>query len=436
MKKFILSLIFVTLFGLPVYAAGSYPDVAEDYENFKAIEFLDEREVVAGYPDGTFGPENLVNRAEAMKIITVAFGLPLEEVEYEGAYPDVDKEAWFYQYVMSADNEGIVSGYPDGTFKPGQTVNLAETLKMVSLASGLEVPEEVTEDVFLDVTADSWFAPYMKVAQDKNIVLADDFGQVIPGQAMTRAKFAEIIYRAVRVMENAGEAFPLAEDWQYFTSESLPFKMKYPEGTFMVTEKGSEVVFLRPDLEFAQSNDQRIYPNTAKVTVSVDKNDGQLLAVQYFENLRNGFSDATTTEFIFDDFEALEVSMGNAVDWYIYLDDGRVLALFTDYGDGVLNVQLSHYIEAMLGSLQYIANSGGADYSDLKSEIFKVVLVDGQGQAVIDQLPNALVIDVDTIGVGTGPVDYYYSAELDMTIKFERNSATILDTRDGETSSF
>ena len=54
----------------------------------------------------------------------------------------------------------------------------------------------------------------------------------------------------------------------------------------------------------------------------------------------------------------------------------------------------------------------------------------------LDMLPDKTIISTDTIGVGTGPVDYYYSEGLDYTFKYERFADVILDSREGKTSAF
>ena len=76
------------------------------------------------------------------------------------------------------------------------------------------------------------------------------------------------------------------------------------------------------------------------------------------------------------------------------------------------------------------------DYSALLSEIFEGILVENKGMELLNKLPNKQIIETDTLGVGTGPVDYYYSEEVDYTFKYERAADVILDKREGQTSAF
>ncbi|MDA1060494.1 MAG: S-layer homology domain-containing protein, partial [bacterium] len=290
MKKLLTISLFVWLSALPAYAA-SFPDVPEDHANYEAIEFLDFNEIISGYEDGTFNPDGLVNRAEALKIIVGAMGVT-HDGNYSVLFPDVPKDQWFFEYVMAAEKAGIVGGYEDGKFKPEETINLAETLKILILASGEELPD-VSGDVFVDVAKDAWFAQHLLYARNHNIVLADDYGSVHPAQAMTRSAFSEVVFRMMIVLENGGDPFPLYKNWDYFESDILPFKIKYDDESWEVIDHGDEVVFLKPDKEFLQFSPNRIYPNSALVEVTLDENTLSMVEDQYFNNIKSAFSSAS-----------------------------------------------------------------------------------------------------------------------------------------------
>lgn len=437
MKKLLFFIPLFLFLSSPALATGSYPDVPEDYKNFEAIEYLDEMQIINGYEDGTFGPDNLVNRAEALKIIIGALKIERGD-NYEEIFVDISQDEWFFRYIMAAHELGIVNGYEDGTFKPADQVNLAETMKMLVLASKVKLPD-VSSSIFVDVSADAWFAPYMLYARNHNIILSDDYGYVAPDQSMTRAEFAEVIYRMMIVLENDEEPFPLHKDWPVFKNNDLPFSMKYDPEKWDIVENDEEVIFWRADNEFSQFSPAKIYPNSAKVTVTIDKNEGGMSAEQYFANIQDAFTGATYTEFKLGELNALEVLYPEKriADWYVYLGNGNVLAIYTEYGAGGLGYQIQQVIGAMLDTLEYREiPENGQDYSNLLSQILENVLVEGTGMNMLNLLPDKLIIETDTIGVGTGPVDYYYSESVDYTFKYEREGDTILDTREGETTVF
>ena len=437
MKKSLSFLIFFALSSVNVFAA-SFPDVAADHKNYEAIEYLDENQVINGYKDGTFGPENLVNRAEAMKIITLAFNIKTDS-DSDVLFADVKKEDWFFPYVMSAQKNKIINGYSDGKFKPANSINLAETLKMLIAASGAELPE-TKDGIFADVKKDDWFAPYMLYARNHNLLLSDDYGVIHPDQSMNRAAFAELIYRMMIVKKNDGKAFSLDKDWDRYTAESLPFSLKYDKERWDVTDRGDEVVFMRADKEFSQFSTVRMYPNSAFVNMSIDNNALNMAKDQYFENIKAAFKNAQYKNFEIEGLKALEVVYPEKmiVDWYIYLADGKVLVAYTQYGEGILGYQNQQFIKAMLQSLKYseVAEAGGPDYSDLLGELFKNILIEGKGMEMLNSLPDKKIIETDTIGVGTGPIDYYYSEGVNYTFKYERSTDVILDKRESSTSKF
>ncbi|MBT4917608.1 S-layer homology domain-containing protein [Candidatus Peregrinibacteria bacterium] len=433
MKKLFLFVFAFLIASVPVFA-GSFSDVPSDHENHAAIEYLYEEGIVSGYENGEFGPDNMVNRAQAAKIISGGFGLA-QKGDYSVEFDDVPSSEWFFPYVMAGKEAGVISGHEDGYFRPADDVNLVETLKMVVLAGEVTVSDEVNEFVFSDVEQDAWYAPHALYARNQNIVWPDEEGNLNADTKMTRGEFSEIIYRMMIVLEEGGP-FDIGMTWDYYKSTVLPFKMKV-EGSWEVIESDEQVTFFKPDTEYSQFSPERVYPNTGVVTVAVDDNEEGLGSEGYFDNIQGAFSGADYSEFSVDGFPSLEVLYSNEriVDWYVYLDDGRVLAVYTEFGDGDFAYQLQETIKTMLHSLAYQKVSS-VDYDSILNDIFEVVLVESEGMDAINTLPDATIIDTDTIGVGTGPIDYYYSTEVDYTFKYERESDVILATEEGETSAF
>jgi hypothetical protein len=107
--------------------------------------------IVEGYGDGTFRPDAPVNRAEALKILLTATDLaPLDEFEVAPPeFTDVPDDAWFRDWVELAVGYGLLTGYPDGTFRPEQPITRAEAGKLVYLlmlvnphVNGYELPAD------------------------------------------------------------------------------------------------------------------------------------------------------------------------------------------------------------------------------------------------------------------------------------------------------
>lgn len=123
-------------------------------------------------------------------------------------FSDVLTTDWFGSYVEIAYQNNILQGYPDKTFKPANVINFAEALKIILNTYNADVhsaPFESSE--FLYVEADDWFAPYFNYARAKNLINPDKFYH--PAQEITRGEFAEIIYRTQEMQTKALAFFPI-----------------------------------------------------------------------------------------------------------------------------------------------------------------------------------------------------------------------------------
>ena len=199
MKKLftlVISCLVVAISLSPLKAsANSFSDLDSTNKNFIAIEFLKDNGIIQGYPDGTFKPNNTVNRAELMKILIG----DLPGQEYGNCFTDVGQE-WFAPYVCYAKQQKWIEGYSDGTFKPAQTVNRAEAIKMAIEVFGMELPEQLINNPFGDTDKNAWFTKYVQVAKDSGL-LYEDMQSFLPSNGMTRGDISEIIYRLLVIQK-------------------------------------------------------------------------------------------------------------------------------------------------------------------------------------------------------------------------------------------
>lgn len=178
-----------------VLTSTLFSDVEKDNASYQAISFLKQNNVIDGYPDGSFKPDSVVSRVEALKFILNGINSNLISAR-ELPFPDTSAREWYSDYVATGYNKSIVEGYPDSTFKPANTVNRAEFLKMLLTAMEVQVDKHVSEDVYKDVPMESWYAPYVKFAKDKNLIVIKE-GKFGPEEGMTREETAELIYRTI-----------------------------------------------------------------------------------------------------------------------------------------------------------------------------------------------------------------------------------------------
>lgn len=162
-----------------------FGDVSSSHRHAAAITQLKTVGTIAGYPDGSFRPDATINRAEFAKIVVRTMGL--EEIQGQGCFSDVNGE-WFAPYVCAAKENGIIGGYPDGSFGPGESINFAEAVKIVVLAFSGEDKANFTATGGV-----AWYVPYLDYANENASLTLIDHLIPRPGSAMTRGQMAQLI---------------------------------------------------------------------------------------------------------------------------------------------------------------------------------------------------------------------------------------------------
>lgn len=168
-----------------------FPDTDLSTLGGTAAAELYRRAVIGGYPDGEFKGSREVNRAEAAKFLLYARYGTVPDRANNGQFPDVVDGEWYTKFVVHAAEQGIINGYPDTLFRPGNTVNTAEFLKMLSLTFGLE---ENLSYFYMDISQEDWFARYAGIAQEYELLPERSF-YLYPAQNLTREEVAVAIYQ-------------------------------------------------------------------------------------------------------------------------------------------------------------------------------------------------------------------------------------------------
>lgn len=119
-------------------AQTSFPDVPPDHWAQPFISRLAERNIIAGYPDGTFRPEQSVQRDEFAAMVRQAFDQePVRKIESGSVYEDVPQGYWAEQAIEETVQQGFMSGEAENEFRPNQPVSRVEAL--VTLVRGLNL---------------------------------------------------------------------------------------------------------------------------------------------------------------------------------------------------------------------------------------------------------------------------------------------------------
>lgn len=192
LKRASIALLILALGGQT--ALADFSDVKKAHPNYTAIEYLQSTGTLQGYEDGSFRPQNSVNRAEFLKIIIEGSNIPTD-INNETPFKDVNHDSWYGPYLKKAFHSGWIEGYSDGTFRPEQTINKVEAIKITAKAQNWPITV-LNQQPFTDTPADAWYTPYIIFAKN-NGLLEDTSDTFNPGENMTRAKISEIIYRTI-----------------------------------------------------------------------------------------------------------------------------------------------------------------------------------------------------------------------------------------------
>ena len=204
MKKFLsLVLALVMTMSLVTVSAGAKDFTDNSKINYEeAVEVMSTLGVVGGYTDGTFKPQGTLTRGAAAKIIcnlilgtTTADALTADAAPYK----DVATTNVFAPYIAYCAKEGIISGYADGTFRPGNTLTGYAFMKMLLGALGLQADKE-------GYTGPNWSISVAKRALSKDVALDNGLkGEFNGAKAATRE---EACLYALNMMKAGTFSYP------------------------------------------------------------------------------------------------------------------------------------------------------------------------------------------------------------------------------------
>ena len=119
----------------PFTATGTvFPDVESDRWSVVEIEYMADKGIIEGYPDGEFKPVRSLTRAEFASLIYRLVGF--EKVTSENPFSDINEEHWGYEAVIALYEAGLIQGYEDGTIRPDNDITRAEVMTVVNKILG------------------------------------------------------------------------------------------------------------------------------------------------------------------------------------------------------------------------------------------------------------------------------------------------------------
>ena len=216
-KRILIWLLAISMLGslltVPAGAAAvtKFSDVSDSY-TATAVESLRLMGVLDGYGDGTFRPDTVLNRAQFCKMAVYAMDGSGELGRYSTVtiFPDVKPSHWASAYINMAARKGIISGFADGKFKPGQTVTAGQAVTI--LMRGLGYKDEDMGGV--------WPQSYMAEAQTNGLLKSTGITSAYAG--LTRAQAAKLFLNLFEAKHGKGETllfnYNVGKDEVYLTA--------------------------------------------------------------------------------------------------------------------------------------------------------------------------------------------------------------------------
>ena len=140
-----------------IASAAFFPDTQSNWAQ-QAIQTLSGQGIITGYPDGSFRPQGLVTRAEFSSMLVKALGLNPASGG-TATFSDVPRNNWAFQSIETVRASGLVSGYPNGTFMPSRSISRAEAMATLANASRMPMPNDATINQVLSSYRDAGSIP-------------------------------------------------------------------------------------------------------------------------------------------------------------------------------------------------------------------------------------------------------------------------------------
>ncbi len=132
-----------------------FKDLDANSLSSQAIMYFYQNDLISGYKDGTFKPNNSITRAEFITII--AHFIPEDILDTDITFSDT-KNHWASLSIQKATNIGWIKGYEDNTFKPDQLLTRAEVITIINRILNKENDDSdfLSENSYLDVPKNHW----------------------------------------------------------------------------------------------------------------------------------------------------------------------------------------------------------------------------------------------------------------------------------------
>ena len=171
-------------------AAPQFSDVAGSDSNLLYINYINAREIMAGFPDGSFRPEEGLTRAQAAVIISKAALLETDSPD-DSSFKDVSPGHWAAGYIAAAVKAGYLRGMGEGSYLPDQPLSRAQAISLIMRLSDQE-DSQADLPALEDMDEEHWAARSMAMAIDAGMIVPQN-DNIRPDQDITRGDMSRAL---------------------------------------------------------------------------------------------------------------------------------------------------------------------------------------------------------------------------------------------------
>lgn len=306
LRRLLVALVLASLCGA-FSVSAEFSDVPFGHSNGEAITFLTDQGYIKGNPDGTFKPGSTINRAEFLTVLLRLQGEDLTIKAMGSCFPDVAIQAWYAHAACRGKALGIVDGGPTGKFRAGDPVSVVEAAKMLAVSQHALVE--------MPLLTQQWYDPYLRYLERHGAIL-DTLYYV--SQPLTRGEVAEMVWR---VREGRGD-LPSVRTIQLSSSACTPLPKTSPiQGVLMYlvqetwlgwynaerSRVGAPPLVLSPEL----NRTAQTWAETSKQRGYIDHKRGTNVYYDY-NRIKSWFAQQGVT------FTSRGTQFGESIGWNVY----------------------------------------------------------------------------------------------------------------------
>ncbi len=202
-KYFIIMILTLLIFSSFSVQAIKPSDISNHWAQDYILTLVNE-EIMNIYPDGNFKPQKNISRGEFAGALARAMNLiPVQKNQFDdiNTYPE-------QEYINALAEKNIINGYPDGSFKPDKEITKAEIVTVILKGLGIKNEEETINldnyKPFIDIPEDHWATNNIKITEKLGIVENNNQKIFYPDSSTTRADAAKYIYKYRKMSGNTG----------------------------------------------------------------------------------------------------------------------------------------------------------------------------------------------------------------------------------------